>query len=86
MIKSYQSFFCLITLFLTFGHAFAQKQEIKKQVISFEDELVEGKTAKPDLMLLLQQRKINFKRLIKLRENFIPEVQSDQYLWRGSQH
>jgi len=42
--------------------------------INFEDELVEGEVKKPELLYLLQQRQFNFKRLIKLRENFIPEM------------
>lgn len=45
----------------------------KTEVINFEDELVEGQNAKPELFYLLQQKNFNYKRLIKLRENFIPE-------------
>ncbi len=47
----------------------------KKTTVNFEDQLIEGQTAKPELFYLLQQRSPNFKRLIKLRENFIPEMQ-----------
>jgi hypothetical protein len=46
----------------------------KKTTVNFEDELVEGQTQKPELFYLLQQRNNNFKRLIKLRENFLPEM------------
>lgn len=46
----------------------------KKTSINFEDQLVEGQTQKPELFMLLQQRNSNFKRLIKLRENFLPEM------------
>jgi hypothetical protein len=45
----------------------------KTEIINFEDELVEGQNAKPELFYLLQQKNFNYKRLIKLRENFIPE-------------
>ncbi len=53
--------------------AMAQQPE-KKQNISFEDELVTGQTQKPDILLLLQKKNFNYNRLIKLRENFIPEM------------
>lgn len=50
------------------------KGEPKKTTVNFEDQLIEGQTQKPELFYLLQQRSNNFKRLIKLRENFLPEM------------
>src|SRR5262249_42843127 len=47
----------------------------KKQTsIDFEDELIEGEMKKPELFYLLQKKQFNFKRLIKLREDFLPEM------------
>lgn len=46
----------------------------KRQSLDFEDELVEGQTQKPELFYLLQKKNFNYKRLIKLREDFIPEM------------
>ncbi len=46
----------------------------KKQTLSFEDELVEGSAQKPELFYLLQKKNFNYKRLIRLRENFLPEM------------
>jgi hypothetical protein len=46
----------------------------KKTTINFEDQLIEGQAQKPELFYLLQQRSNNFKRLIRLRENFLPEM------------
>lgn len=46
----------------------------KRTTVNFEDQLVEGQAQKPELFYLLQQRNNNFKRLIKLRENFLPEM------------
>ncbi len=46
--------------------------EKKKTKIDFEDELVEGELKKPELFYLLQKKQFNFKRLIKLREDFCP--------------
>jgi len=46
----------------------------RTQSINFEDELVEGEVKKPELLYLLQKKQFNFKRLIKLRENFLPEM------------
>lgn len=52
----------------------APSGQSKKTSVNFEDQLVEGATQKPELFYLLQQRNNNFKRLIKLRENFLPEM------------
>ena len=46
----------------------------RKKALSFEDELVEGSTQKPELFYLFQKKNFNYKRLIKLRENFLPEM------------
>lgn len=52
----------------------AKSKEGKKTSVNFEDQLIEGQTQKPELFYLLQNRNNNFKRLIKLRENFLPEM------------
>jgi hypothetical protein len=49
-------------------------KEKKRTTINFEDQLVEGDVKKPELFFLLQKRQFNFGRLIKLRENFLPEM------------
>jgi len=46
----------------------------KTQTVDFEDELIQGELNKPELFYLLQQKQFNFKRLIKLREDFLPEM------------
>jgi|SRR6185312_2869481 len=46
----------------------------KVKTLNFEDELVEGATQKPELFYLFQKKNFNYKRLIKLRENFLPEM------------
>lgn len=52
----------------------AIKMKERKQTINFEDELVEGSTQKPELFYLFQKKNFNYKRLIKVRENFLPEM------------
>lgn len=46
----------------------------RKATLNFDDELVEGGTQKPELFYLFQKKNFNYKRLIKLRENFLPEM------------
>lgn len=46
----------------------------KKHSLNFEDELVEGTAQKPDLFYIFEKKNFNYKRLIRLRENFIPEM------------
>ena len=51
--------------------------------IDFEDELVSGEKAKPDAQLIQSRKSSDFKKLIKLRENFIPEAKkgSKEFGW-----
>ena len=67
---------CFLAVVLVQASAVAavMAQTEKKQNLSFEDELVTGQTQKPDILLLLQKKNFNYNRLIKLRENFIPEM------------
>ncbi|AHI05072.1 hypothetical protein BDW_02820 [Bdellovibrio bacteriovorus W] len=46
----------------------------RKATLSFEDELIEGSTQKPDLFYLFQKKNFNYNKLIKMRENFLPEM------------
>ena len=52
----------------------APSASAKKQIINFEDELVEGNADKPELFYLFQKKSFNYKRLIRFRENFLPEM------------
>lgn len=70
----------LLFLALTLSAA----EEKKKTSINFEDQLVDGELKKPELFYLLQKKQINFGRLIKLRENFLPEMRrTSEELQRG---
>ena len=69
---------CAVLLVIWGVPSYAQKSSgknsQKRTTINFEDQLVEGQAQKPELFYLLQQRNNNFKRLIRLRENFLPEM------------
>jgi hypothetical protein len=45
----------------------------KKTAVTFEDQLIEGEVKRPEFFYFLQKKQFNFGRLIKLRENFLPE-------------
>ncbi len=60
------------------------EESVKKHTLSFEDELIEGGVQKPELMYLLQRKNFNFKKLIRLRENFLPEMVETGERLRGS--
>ena len=70
----------IVLLFCSFGllalskSVFAQDDERQTTTINFDDELIDGEVRQPELLYLLQRRQFNFKRLIKLRENFLPEM------------
>ncbi len=59
----------------------------RKQTIDFEDELIQGEVNKPELFYLMQKKQFNFKRLIKLREDFIPEMRrTSEEIQRSGSH
>lgn len=68
-----------ILILLSTSWALAQKAHPspapeRRATLNFEDELVEGSTQKPELFYLFQKKNFNYGKLIKLRENFIPEM------------
>lgn len=86
MIRYLKLLTIVSVMFCTLGQSFAQSTRTtttttttkntlvqRKATLSFEDELVEGGTQKPELFYLFQKKNFNYKRLIKLRENFLPE-------------
>ena len=69
----YSVFFIAIILFATDSYA-QSKGKKKKEVVDFEDQLIQGEVQKPELFYLLQKKQFYFSKLIKLRENFVPEM------------
>jgi hypothetical protein len=58
----------------TGGSAPKSPKQPKVYNLDFEDELVEGGVQKPDLFYLIQRKNFNFRKLVRLRENFLPEM------------
>lgn len=58
----------------------------KSTSINFEDQLVEGQAQKPELFYMLQKKQFNYKRLIRLRDDFLPEMRktSEDITRKGS--
>lgn len=61
----------------------SNSSQYKKFNVKFDDELVKGAAEKPEAEYLFQKGDFNFKRLLRLRENFIPEVQKGKDDMRG---
>jgi hypothetical protein len=51
----------------------------KRQALDFEDELIQGDVAQPEIMSILQREDFNFKRLIRLRKDFLPEMRKSAF-------
>ena len=78
IIKNFIFVLCILNIFQA---ATAQTEAptasgktARKQTLNFEDELVQGNAQKPDLFYLFQRKDMNQGRLIKLRQNFLPEM------------
>lgn len=73
MLQKFVMFFLLFSF--SIGSAQSGPSSTGKRTsLNFEDELVEGSTNKPELFYLFQKKNFNYGKLIKLRENFIPEM------------
>ena len=70
----FRCFLVIIFVFTFANNALAQKDKRRKATVNFEDELIQGDINKPELLYLLKQRQANYKRLIKFRKNFLPEM------------
>lgn len=78
MMNFIKPLIALILVTLLSVVSFAQKKsksgKSKRTTINFEDQLIKGQNQKPDLLYLLQKKQFNYKRLIRLRDNFLPEM------------
>lgn len=58
----------------------------RTDVLRFENELVEGSLSQPELTYLLKKKNFNYKKLIKIRKDFIPELkQSSEFMRDGGE-
>lgn len=72
-IISTKPFVLFIFIALLFAGVDSHAQK-KRTNINFEDQLIRGEVQKPELFYIMQKKQFNFGRLIKLRENFLPEM------------
>lgn len=67
----------MIAVFLFSSVLWAQSPGEKKvDTLDFGNELIQGDATKPEFLYLLQKKEFNLNRLIKLRENFLPEMRN----------
>ena len=59
-------------------------KESKKIVIQFDNELIDGKRESPELDYLFIRKEANYKKMMKLRDNFLPEVKKGKRDFSGS--
>ncbi len=76
MMNFLKSIILCLAIVTISSYGFAQKSDgkTKRTTINFEDQLIKGQNQKPDLLYLLQKKQFNYKRLIRLREDFLPEM------------
>ncbi len=80
-------FLCIISLLLTFASAKGQspasnqlnsKPQNGKVGISFDDELITGKTDLPAAEFIQNRLNNRYKRMIKIRKDFIQDVENSK--------
>ncbi len=62
----------------------ASSKSPKKIVIQFDNELVDGKRENPELDYLFTRKEANYKKMMKLRDNFLPEVKKGKRDFSGT--
>ena len=67
---------CILLFISSFSYDCFAQQNKRNIEINFEDELIQGDVKKPELFYLLQRKQFNFKRMIRLREDFLPEMKT----------
>ena len=67
-------FILVIMFFVPAVYAQSKKKKMRKESISFDDELIQGELRGADLLYLLRRKHFNYKKLIKLRQDFLPEM------------
>ncbi|MGZ3769465.1 MAG: hypothetical protein ACXVCP_00585 [Bdellovibrio sp.] len=70
------SCFSLLWHFQAKAEQAASGKKPKVVKVRFDDELVKGATEKPDLSNMDVKRNFNFKKLIRVRENFLNEMEN----------
>ncbi len=60
-------------------NAFAQNKKPRTTQLSFEDELIRGEISSPDLLYILKSKNVDYGKLLKLRDNFIPEMKQTKH-------
>ena len=63
-----------LCLVLSLEYAEAKKKKKRKASVNFEDELIHGDVKGSELLYFLKRKQVNYKKLIKLRKNFLPEM------------
>ncbi len=67
----------LVVASLIFGVAVVRAEDVvyqKHTVVDFGDDTIEGDLSKPDGQYLESRKRLRHQRLIKVRENFRPEI------------
>lgn len=74
--KKYTIFVFLVSILFCFSVvAKTYKKKYKKRVsIDFQDELLEGGVSNPNIFHLFHKKQIQYGRLVKFRDNFLPEM------------
>ena len=78
-MMQHKSRFAILILFLaSLGMSISvyAKKKRKRTTVNFEDQLITGQNQKPDVLTIFKRKNLNYKRLIRLRENFLPEMRA----------
>ena len=77
-MKFFVSCFFILSLFIV-ATSQGQEQKTRTTRLNFEDELIKGDVSSPDLLLILRNKNPDYGRLLKLRDNFLPELRETRY-------
>lgn len=79
--------FLLLLSFQSFSGEVLKPEDVKrirkKISISFDEELVYGNFESSELSMISAKKSAKYKKLIKIRENFLPEIEENGAVFKG---
>ena len=71
-----RSVLVILTVLIMSAPAYSQKKPTKTKFYNFDDLLINGEYKKPQILYTDARQKVQFERLLKLKKDFLPKLES----------
>lgn len=74
-MRRWAAFAMAMGMFLASASAFAQDDDVRSRFYDFDNMLIDGQFATPDMMRHQARERAQFQRLLDLKKSFLPKIQ-----------